>query len=115
MFASEHNGAPTFDLWENVLVVEAHEARTAFTSALSISKNLLDDQTTYSALGYSKKPIMYAVRSVHTEINKRPSRKKDEGMILSKIASLDEQQLAILKSHREIDLRYGFTYIDDAN
>lgn len=89
--------------------------REALDKAISISRNILDNPDNWSALGYSGKPIMYAVKSLHTDVD-IPVRLHDnraEITILTKVASFSEGEIAKLRSLEDVPIAYRVMHVDD--
>jgi hypothetical protein len=113
-FSDDAKGSNAFDIWEGKLAVESEGPRQALAKAISMSRTVLDDPENWGALGYSKKPCLYSIRSIHTEVE-FPGRKascNSDCMMLTMIGTFDEIQMAKLTAFEDVLVPYRVTYID---
>jgi hypothetical protein len=117
VFSDNGKGSNASDIWEATLAVDSESARQALAQAISKSRTVLDDLENWRALGYSKKPYLYAIRSLHTEVE-FPGRKascNSDCMMLTMIGTFDENQVAKLVAFEDVLVPYCVMYIDSEN
>jgi hypothetical protein len=113
-FSGDAKDPNVFDIWECVLAVDSESPRQALAEAISKSRTVLDAPENWRALGYSKKPCLYAIRSIHTEVE-FPGRKascNSDCMMLTMIGTFDETQMAKLTAFDDVLVPYCVMYID---
>jgi hypothetical protein len=113
-FSDEGRGSNASDIWEATLAVDSESPRQALAQAISKSRTVLDEPENWRALGYSKKPYLYAIRSIHTEVE-FPGRKascNSDCMMLTMIGTFDEPQMAKLTAFEDVFVPYCVMYID---
>ena len=100
-----------------MLVVDSESPRQALAQAISKSRSVLDDPENWRALGYSKKPCLYAIRSIHTDVE-FPGKKvscNSDCMMLTMIGTFDETQIAKLTAFEDVLVPYHVMHIDQEN
>lgn len=113
-FSDDAKGPSVFDIWESMLVVDSESPSQALGQAISNSRMVFDDPEYWRALGYSKKPCFYAIRSIHTEVE-LPGRKascNSDCMMLTMIGTFDETQMAKITAFEDVLVPYCVMYID---
>lgn len=100
-----------FDLWENVVLVEADDPRNAFENALLVTRDVLENAGNCRQLGYDHAPMLYAITSVHTYL--RLASSHAEHGVLEKIAELSEDQFRTINSFQEVSLPYKVMHIQN--
>lgn len=113
-FSNDRSGSNASDIWEVMLAVDSESPKEALKQALSKSRIVLDDPQNWRALGYSTKPCLYGVRSIHTD-DDLPGRKaicNSDCMVLTMIGTFDETQMAKLTAFEDVLLPYSVMYID---
>jgi hypothetical protein len=113
-FAVDNTHPKTFDIWEHVIVFQSRGSRDALKSALANSKAILDQSDNYQALGYLSKPSLYAVRSLHTDVDlPRTSAKRDDNCwMLSRLGTFSEEEMERIRSFNEVSVPYRVIHID---
>jgi hypothetical protein len=113
-FSDFEKGRNVFDVWESTLLLDAEVPGQALKQAILKSRTVLDDPENWRALGYSKKPCLYAVRSIHTEFEfrGRKASSNSDCMMLTKIGTFDETQMAKLTAFEDVLVPYCVMYID---
>ena len=116
-FSDDAKGPNIFDIWESMLAVDSESPRQALAQAISKSRKVLDDPENWRALGYSRKPSLYAIRSIHTDVE-FPGKKANcnsDCMMLTMIGTFDETQMAKLTAFEDVLVPYHVMYIDQEN
>jgi hypothetical protein len=113
-FSDDAKDPNVFDIWECMLAVESESPRQALAEAISKSRTVLDDPENWRALGYSNRPCLYAVRSLFTEVEflGRKASCNGDCMMLTKIATFDEIQLAKIRAFEDVLVPYRVFHID---
>jgi hypothetical protein len=111
IFPQDLGKSDTFDLWELTLVFQSGGPRQAITRALSMARNLLDNTNNRSALGYSGKPVLYAVKSIHADID---FLQRANGVItvLTKGPTLTQAEVDKLRSYQDVHTVYRVVHIE---
>jgi hypothetical protein len=113
-FSNDRSGSNASDIWEVMLSVDSESPKEALAQALSKSRTFLDDPENWRALGYSKEPCLYGVRSIFTDED-LPGRKascNSDCMMLTMIGTFDETQMAKLTAFEHVLVPYYLMYID---
>jgi hypothetical protein len=115
IFEAGGTGEKAFDVWENTLVVIADSPAAALEAALSTSRRVLDDASNWRALGYLEKPMLYAIKSLHSHVD-LPSiaaSGNQSCFLLNLVATFDAEQIERLVSYRDVEVPYVVMHIDD--
>lgn len=113
-FSDEGTGSNASDIWEATIAVDSESPRQALAQAISESRKVLDDPENWRALGYSKKPSLYAIRSIRAEVD-FPGRKatcSSDCIMLTMIGTFDVTQMAKLRAFEDVLVPYCVMYID---
>ena len=113
-FADDAKGLNAFEIWEGTLAVESESSSQALAQAISNSRTVSDDPENWRALGYSKEPCLYAVRSIQTEVDLpgRTARCNSNCMMLMWIATFDETQMVKIRAFEDVAVPYSAMHID---
>jgi hypothetical protein len=108
VFATERTDENRYDVWEIQTPVEADSPQTALLDAVVLSKRFED----WKVLGYSHEPVLYAVRSVQREsrLDVVSQKAHDQSRLSILVGSINEQQVQLLRSFKEIYLPYSFIH-----
>jgi len=98
-----------YDVFEVQIPVEVDGPKKAVLAAIDFSKK----QENWEWLGYPDGPLLYGVRSVHSEPPFTVVSEEEycQNRIGVRIASISEQQFQALKSYNEIHIPYSFMHI----
>ena len=114
VFSAERARSATFEAWEHTVTFDADDLRQALSKAISTSRSVLDDPVNCKVLGYDDKPVLYAIIWVDPEkmqpFGKRPL--GDGHVLLTMIASLNEQDLEMFKMRRRLSISIGAIIFD---
>lgn len=103
-----------FDVWENIVVVEAEGPRRALERAIALSRSLLDDDANCAALGYSSRPILYGVRELNSAVElpetREPQRQNPRTLV--RTMSISKADFDKLKSFEGIQCRFQLMHIE---
>jgi hypothetical protein len=114
VFSPDHDKLEEFDLWELTLAFEAIGSREAINKAVSISRDILDHRGNWLALGYTAKPILYAVRSITSDIDfLRQASDLETITVLTKVGSFTAAEIEKLRSFQDVTIAYRVMYVDD--
>jgi hypothetical protein len=113
VFPPDEGGIDECDLWELALVLDATGPREAINTAVSTAHDILDDSRNWLALGYARKPFLYAVRSVTSDIDfLRKANNHEMITILTKVASFTSSEVEKIKSLQDVFVSYHVMHVD---
>ena len=110
VFANNRTDENKFDVWDVQTPVEADGPKKALPDAIALSKSFED----WKVPGYSHEPVLYAIRSVHTEplfvaVSEREHRQNRLPVL---VGSINGQEVQLLRSFEKIYLPYAFMHVD---
>jgi hypothetical protein len=112
-FSHDAEGQHVFDIWESTLVLDSERPRQALAHAISNSRTVLDDPENWRALGYSNKPCLYAIRSLHNHVDlpRNNANRNSNCMMLTKVATVDEAEMAKIRAFEDVLVPYRVIHI----
>jgi hypothetical protein len=104
------------DAWEATVTLQAAGARKALDRVVSISRSVFENPTNIKMLGYSAKPILYAVPSITTMHRLQGTKNiaQDDAMVITDMISLRPQDVELLKVRQQVSMPLYAVHIVDA-
>jgi hypothetical protein len=102
--------ANEYDVWEIQTLVESAEPIAAFEQALAFA----DRAKNLEFLGYRDEPTLVGVRSIHEPLNpgEMTKIKCPHSWYVTKVATIDEGQLQMVKAFQKISIPFALLHID---
>jgi hypothetical protein len=115
VFAADTAGSGTFDVWELMLDLDSDSPRLALNDALSISRTVLDDADNREALGYSTKPVLCAVKSLHSHVDlpRKLVAESQAQLMLTKVMTISESDFQKLRHLEDIATTYRVIHLEE--
>jgi hypothetical protein len=112
VFPIDQSGPGTFDIWENAVVLNSESPKKALDDAIAVSRSLLDDRNNCGTLGYSNRPVLYAVKSLYDYLALGRPENMENCHILTKNITIGKEELEKLRSFDQISVPFGLIHID---
>jgi hypothetical protein len=103
----------SFDIWEFTFRLKSDDITDALEGALARAREILDNDDNRRALGYPRKPTLYAVTNIDEDIDlpRGMPNERNECMLLTKIVTLDESGMELIRSYREVPVPIRIFYV----
>jgi hypothetical protein len=103
-----------FDVWEHAVVVQADSLREGLKGAVSMSRSVFDDPDYRKELGYSRKPVLYAVPSIYSHDGPEiKTGSRESRPLVTNFSTLDGQQLERLKAFHDVLVPINVVYVEE--
>ncbi len=105
------------DAWEATVTLQAAGARKALGQVIAMSRSVFESPGNIRTLGYSTKPILYAVISISTSHPLQGTKNigRDGGIVITDMISLRPQDVEMLKDRQRVSAPLHAVHIFDAS
>jgi len=113
-FEADHD---RYEAWDYFVSLDANSPREALDVAITISRTVFENSDNLAELGYYAKLVLYAVRSLHNDLEfpRRQSNVADRIAILLKAGCFNRAELNKLFKYENITVPYQIMYIPPAS